>query len=45
VYERNRPLCPVFVSAQSSKKKITNAADLPRLSYDVPEKINRFADK
>lgn len=32
-------LCPIFVSAQSSKKKVTNAADLPRFSYDVPEKL------
>jgi subtilisin family serine protease len=39
-------LCPIFVSAQSSRKKIANAAELPRFSYDAPEKlINLLTDE
>ncbi|HEX8197705.1 MAG TPA: S8 family serine peptidase [Pyrinomonadaceae bacterium] len=32
-------LCPTFVLAQNSKKKVASAADLPRFSYEVPEKL------
>ncbi|HEY9402714.1 MAG TPA: hypothetical protein VIQ24_08460, partial [Pyrinomonadaceae bacterium] len=32
-------LCPFFVWAQNSKKKVASAAELPRFSYDVPEKL------
>jgi subtilisin family serine protease len=32
-------LCPAFVWAQNTKRKITSAAELPRFSYDAPEKL------
>lgn len=32
-------LCPIFVWAQNSKKKVTSSADLPRFAYNVPEKL------
>jgi hypothetical protein len=32
-------LCQGFVWAQNTKKRVTNAAELPRFSYDVPEKL------
>ena len=32
-------LYPIFVSAQNPKKKVSSAADLPRFSYEVPEKL------
>jgi subtilisin family serine protease len=32
-------LCPIFVWAQNSKKKVATAAELPRFSYDMPENL------
>ncbi len=32
-------LCQGIVWAQNTKKRVTNAAELPRFSYDVPEKL------
>lgn len=32
-------LCPIFVWAQNSRKKVATAAELPRFSYDVPENL------
>lgn len=35
-------LCPVFVWAQTSKKKVASAADLPGFTYSVPENADEL---
>lgn len=32
-------LCPLLLLAQTPKKKITSAADLPHLVYEAPAKL------